>query len=56
MVNRVAPAVAWEDTLQKLGLDVAEGRAEEVAAAKQEHDVLMDSVKRKRKRKMKKHK
>ncbi|TCD66005.1 hypothetical protein EIP91_001905 [Steccherinum ochraceum] len=56
VVNRVAPAVAWDDTLKSLGLDVAEGRAEEMSVAKAEYDMLMDSVKRKRKRKMKKHK
>lgn len=56
VVNRVAPAMAWEDTMKRLGLDVAEGRAEEVSAAKAEFDVYMDSTKRKRKRKMKKHK
>jgi len=56
VVNRVAPAVAWEDALKRLGLDVAEGRAEEINAAKADYDMYLDSTKRKRKRKMKKHK
>ena len=56
VLNRVASTIAWEDTLQRLGLDVSEGRAEELTAAKAEFDMHMDSVKRKRKRKMKKHK
>ncbi|KAH8106818.1 hypothetical protein BXZ70DRAFT_915249 [Cristinia sonorae] len=56
VVHRVTPALAWENTLKKWGLDVSEGRAEEITAAKAEYDMYMDSVKRKRKRKMKKHK
>ena len=40
----------------KLGLDVTEGRAEEISQAQAEFDMYMDSTKRKRRRKMKKHK
>ncbi|PCH37872.1 hypothetical protein WOLCODRAFT_161115 [Wolfiporia cocos MD-104 SS10] len=56
VVNRLGASIAWEDTLQKLGLDVTESRAEEVRAAETEFEVYMDSVKRKRRKKMKKHK
>lgn len=56
VVNRVAPSISWEDTLQRLGLNVRVGRAEEVSLAEAEFNVYMDSVKRKRRKKMKKHK
>lgn len=56
VVSRVGASLAWEDTLRRLGLDVAEGRAEEVSLAQAEYDILMDSTKRKRRKKMKKHK
>ncbi|THH20979.1 hypothetical protein EUX98_g8474 [Antrodiella citrinella] len=56
VVNRVAPVIAFEEALKKLGLDMSVGRAEEISVAKAEHDLYMDSTKRKRKRKMKKHK
>lgn len=56
VVNRVSAALSWEQTLQKLGLDEAQGRAEEVDAAQAEFDAYMDSTKRKRRKKMKKHK
>ncbi|KZT09625.1 uncharacterized protein LAESUDRAFT_646215 [Laetiporus sulphureus 93-53] len=56
VINRVAPSIAWENTLQKLGLDLSEGRAEEVKLAEAEFDAYMDSTKRKRRKKMKKHK
>lgn len=56
VVNRVGAALSWDHTLQKLGLDEAAGRAEEVSLAQAEYDMYMDSTKRKRRRKMKKHK
>ncbi|KAI0082833.1 hypothetical protein K474DRAFT_32463 [Panus rudis PR-1116 ss-1] len=58
VVNRVGASLAWEDTLKKLGLDVAEseGRAEEMEEAAREYKIYMDSTKRKRRKKMKKHK
>ncbi len=56
VVSRVGASLAWEDTLRRLGLDVTEGRAEEVRLAQAEYEVLMDSTKRKRRKKMKKHK
>lgn len=50
---------AWEDTLRRLGLDVDQqpdrvGLQEQMD--KEWQDVMMDSVKRKRRKKMKKHK
>ncbi|KAF5386905.1 hypothetical protein D9615_001596 [Tricholomella constricta] len=52
-------AVAWEDTLRRLGLDV-DKEADRVGLRQQWdrewQEVMMDSVKRKRRKKMKKHK
>lgn len=56
VVNRIGASMAWEGTLKRLGLDVTEGRADEVRLAEAEFEVLMDSTKRKRRKKMKKHK
>ena len=56
VVNRVGASIAWEDTLKRLGLDVTSGRAEEVTMAEAEFEIYMDSTKRKRRKKMKKHK
>ncbi|PSR83062.1 hypothetical protein PHLCEN_2v5866 [Hermanssonia centrifuga] len=56
VANRVGAALSWESTLKRLGLDVTEGRAEEVSLAQAEFDMYMDSTKRKRRKKMKKHK
>ncbi|CAL1705142.1 unnamed protein product [Somion occarium] len=56
VVNRVGASLAWEDTLRRLGLDPAEGRVEEVKMAEAEYEMFMDSVKRKRRKKMKTHK
>lgn len=56
VVNRVGSSLAWEDALRKLGLDDTAGRAEEVNVARAEYEAQMDSTKRKRRRKMKKHK
>jgi hypothetical protein len=56
VVNKLGAALAWEQTLQRLGLDEAKGRREEVNLAQAEFDALMDSTKRKRRKKMKKHK
>ncbi|OBZ69079.1 hypothetical protein A0H81_10745 [Grifola frondosa] len=56
VVNRLGASISWENTLKRLGLDVTEGRAEEVSLAQAEFEIYMDSTKRKRRRKMKKHK
>ena len=56
VVSRVGASLAWEDTLKRLGLDLTAGRAEEVSQAQAEYEILMDSTKRKRRKKMKKHK
>ncbi|KAH9857181.1 hypothetical protein C2E23DRAFT_806843 [Lenzites betulinus] len=56
VVNRIGASLAWEDTLRQLGLDLTAGRAEEVSQAEAAFEVYMDSTKRKRRKKMKKHK
>lgn len=56
VTSKVSAALAWEDTLRRLGLDETKGRAEEVVQAQAELDMYMDSTKRKRRKKMKKHK
>ncbi|KAK7037922.1 DUF1713 domain-containing protein [Favolaschia claudopus] len=57
-MTRAGATVSWEDTLRRLGFDV-DLAAEELRAEEwnQEwEDILADSVKRKRRKKMKKHK
>lgn len=54
--SRVGAALSWQDTLKKLGLDDSKVHAAELSQAQAEYDVYMDSTKRKRRRKMKKHK
>ncbi|KAF8077691.1 hypothetical protein FPV67DRAFT_1462695 [Lyophyllum atratum] len=58
-MSHAGAAMAWEDTLRRLGIDVNED-ADRVGLRaqmdKELHDVMMDSVKRKRRKKMKKHK
>lgn len=58
-MNHAGATVAWEDTLRRLGLDVDKD-ADRVGLQQQWvrewEEVLMDSTKRKRKKKMKKHK
>lgn len=57
-VNKAAPTVAWEKALRMLGLDV-EMEPERVVMREQmekDWEVMMDSTKRKRRKKMKKHK
>lgn len=59
MMNRAGGVVDWENTLRRLGLDVeeeAERVGSKVQMEKEWQDVLMDSTKRKRRKKMKKHK
>jgi len=59
VLNRVGGTVAWESTLRHLGLDVnlEEGRASLKEQCEREwEDIMMDSTKRKRRSKMKKHK
>jgi len=58
-MSKAGASIAWEDTLRHLGLDVSKGADRvglEELLAKEKHDVLMDSTKRKRRKKMKKHK
>jgi hypothetical protein len=46
----------WERTLQRLGLDPNAGREEQMEEMQKEWDgILLDSVKRKRRKKMRKH-
>ena len=54
--SRVGAALSWQDTLKRLGLDETRVHAEEVSQAEAEFNVYMDSTKRKRRKKMKKHK
>ncbi|KAI0345352.1 hypothetical protein BDW22DRAFT_1022353 [Trametopsis cervina] len=54
--SRVGAALSWQDTLRRLGLDESKGHAEEVQQAQVEFDMYMDSTRRKRRKKMKKHK
>jgi hypothetical protein len=58
-MHRVASVATWEETLKNMGLDVSQD-AERVQLREQMdkewEEVMMDSVKRKRKKKMKKHK
>ena len=59
VINRVGGAISWEDTLAKLGLDrnTEEGKVELAKEwAREWETIYADSVKRKRKKKMKKHK
>ena len=55
-MHRVGASLAWDETLRRLGLDDAAGRAAEVSMAEAEFELYMDSTKRKRRKKMKKHK
>lgn len=54
-MNAVSSSVGWDDTLRRLGLNPAEGRAAENAAL-EDLAVGLDSTQRKRRKKMKKHK
>lgn len=59
VINRVGSTISWEDTLARLGLreNTEEGRAERAKEwAREWETIYADSVKRKRKKKMKKHK
>ncbi|KAH9945862.1 uncharacterized protein BXZ73DRAFT_95382 [Epithele typhae] len=57
VVQRVGASLDWDAALGRLGLDVdAAGRAAEVHEAEEAFQVYMDSTKRKRRKKMKKHK
>ncbi|KZT71278.1 hypothetical protein DAEQUDRAFT_123006 [Daedalea quercina L-15889] len=56
VVNRIGASMLWEQTLQRLGVDVAKGREEEVKLAEAEFQVYLDSTKRKRRKKMRTHK
>ncbi|KAH8984024.1 hypothetical protein EDB92DRAFT_1951087 [Lactarius akahatsu] len=54
-MNAVSSSASWDATLQRLGLNPAEGRAAE-SAALEGLAVALDSTHRKRRKKMKKHK
>jgi hypothetical protein len=58
-MSKASATVSWEDTLKSLGLDVSK-EADRITLKQQFEqdweDVLMDSTKRKRRKKMKKHK
>jgi hypothetical protein len=54
-MNAVSSTVSWDATLRRLGLNPAEGREAETAAL-EGLAVELDSTKRKRRKKMKKHK
>ena len=59
VMNRVSGTVEWEATLRRLGIDVSleEDRAvSKVQCDKEWKDIMMESTKRKRRSKMKKHK
>lgn len=59
VMNRVGATISWENTLEKLGLEgnSEAGRAQMAKEWAREWDTLYaDSVKRKKKKKMKKHK
>ena len=57
-MNQVGGTVAWEATLRRLGLDVnkEEGRIRLKETLAKELEMVLDSTKRKRRKKMKKHK
>ncbi|KNZ79406.1 hypothetical protein J132_10262 [Termitomyces sp. J132] len=56
-MSHAGAAVSWEQTLRRLGLDVDKDRIEmQEKLDKEWREVLMDSTKRKRRKKMKKHK
>ncbi|KAH6918296.1 hypothetical protein BKA70DRAFT_1381173 [Coprinopsis sp. MPI-PUGE-AT-0042] len=60
-INKAGPAVAWEQTLKRLGLDPAAEPERVEMQGQMDRDwedvqILMDSTKRKRRSKMKKHK
>lgn len=58
-MTKAGATVSWEETLKRLGLDVSK-EAERVNLQEQFEkdweDVMLDSTKRKRRKKMKKHK
>ena len=58
-MNKAGATVSWENTLKLLGLDVAQGVDRvnlQQQFDKEWREVMMDSTKRKRRKKMKKHK
>lgn len=58
-LSQAGSAVAWENTLKRLGLDV-NAQPDRIGSQREIRkvwrDIVMDSVKRKRRKKMKKHK
>jgi queuine/archaeosine tRNA-ribosyltransferase len=58
-MNRVSGTIEWEATLRRLGIDVnlEEDRAVSMEQCEKEwEDIMMESTRRKRRSKMKKHK
>jgi len=58
IMSHAGASVAWEDALRRLGLDLEKDfdRIQTRARMDREWEVMMDSTKRKRRKKMKKHK
>jgi hypothetical protein len=57
VINRVGAAITWEETLRKLGMDVdGDLTGPRDSISKELEEVLLDSTRRKRRKKMKKHK
>jgi hypothetical protein len=56
VMHRVAGSIEWDATLRRLGLDIDTPRQEETKMLENEFQVMLDSTKRKRRKKMKKHK
>lgn len=56
VMSRVQGAASWAETMQRLGLQPAVAEVSEEARVQSDLDVLMDSVKRKRRKKITKHK
>jgi hypothetical protein len=55
-INRVGGEVEWEKTLRHLGVDKREGTRDVLEIHREWKHVMMDSTKRKKRKKMKKHK
>jgi hypothetical protein len=56
VMSNVGSTVAWEETLKKLGLDLSAGREGPEISELADYGIYLDSTKRKRRSKMKKHK
>jgi hypothetical protein len=56
VINRVGATMAWEETLRRLGLNIEEDVTGFLEVVSKKSEVSLDSTKRKRRKKMKKHK